>query len=328
MAAPSNHYKLGLFVVLGFAAAVAASILFGAASLRKDTIVYHTYFNESVQGLDLGSPVKFRGVTIGNVSAIEIAPDHRHVDVVCQLDTTDIKRMGLAEKGTAKHGRAKFAVPPDLRTQLGSQGITGVKFIAIDFFDVKGNPAPELPFPVPADHYIPATASMMKNLEDTISKAMERLPEMVDAVVAIMGRVDRLLATLEKEDFSGKAASTLGHADEVMITVKNALVRIDKQDLGAKAAGTIQELDAAAKKMNGVLERLDGDKGLVASATRATDAFGEVGRAGHGTQRDLEATLRDVSEAAEAIRSLVDALERDPDMLLKGKSKSKGKVSR
>jgi len=75
--------------------------------------------------------------------------------------------------------------------------------------------------------------------------------------------------------------------------------------------------------MNSVLDRLDGKKGLLASAQRATDAFGEVGRAGHGTQKDLEATLRDMSEAAEAIRSLVDAIERDPDMLLKGKTKRK-----
>ena len=323
MAAPTNHYKLGLFVILGLGAAIVAGILFGAASLRKDTVNYHTYFNESVQGLDLGSPVKFRGVTIGNVSAIEIAPDHRHVDVVCELDTTDIKRMGLAEKGQSKGGRTKFAIPSDLRSQLGSQGITGVKFIAIDFFDVKSNHAPELPFPVDGEHYIPAAPSMMKNLEDTITKAMDRLPEMVDAVVMIMGKIDRQLAVLEKEDFGGKLASTVGHADQVMTTLQATIARIDKANIGDKAGGTLSELQVAVAKLNGVLERLDGDKGLVASATHATEAFGEMGRNGRGTQRDLEATLRDVSEAAEAIRSLTEALERDPDMLLKGKGKTK-----
>src|SRR3954468_22500437 len=111
MAAPTNHYKLGLFVLLGFVAAVAAAILLGVATTRKDTVRYHSYFNESVQGLDLGSPVKFRGVTIGNVSAIEIAPDHRMVDVVSELDTADIKRMGLTEAGLTKHGHEKFAIP-------------------------------------------------------------------------------------------------------------------------------------------------------------------------------------------------------------------------
>jgi hypothetical protein len=48
-----------------------------------------------------------------------------------------------------------------------------------------------------------------------------------------------------------------------------------------------------------------------------------MGRDGRGTQRELEETLRDVSEAAAAIRSLSEALERDPDMLLKGKDPAK-----
>ncbi len=320
MAAPTNHYKLGLFVLLGFGLAIAAAVLLGVASTRKETVKYHSYFNESVQGLDLGSPVKFRGVTIGNVSAIEIAPDHRMVDVVSELDTADIKRMGLTESGPSKH-KDRFSIPPDLRAQLGSQGITGVKFIAIDFFDVKSNPPPELPFNAPMDHYIPAAPSMMKNLEDTITKAMDRLPEMVDAVVMIMGRVDRMLAVLEKENLAGKATSTLGHADEVMVTLQSTLARIDKQDLGGKAAGTITDLNGAVKKLNAVLERLDGDKGLLASVKSASDSFGELGRNGRGTQRDLDATLRDVSDAAEAIRTLAEALDRDPDMLLKGKTK-------
>ncbi|HSO31327.1 MAG TPA: MlaD family protein [Labilithrix sp.] len=323
MAAPTNHYKLGLFVILGFVCTVVAAVLLGVATTRKQTIKYHSYFNESVQGLDLGSPVKFRGVTIGSVSAIEIAPDHRMVDVISELDVTDIKRMGLTETGHAKVGKERFAIPPDLRAQLGSQGITGVKFIAIDFFDIKSNLPPELPFKVDPDHYIPAAPSMMKNLEDTITKAMDRLPEMVDAVVMIMGKIDRQLAVLEKEDFAGKVASTFGHADQVMTTVQATVARIDHANIGAKAAGTLTELQGAVNKLNAVLERLDGEKGLVASATHATEAFGEMGRNGRGTQRDLEATLRDVSEAAEAIRSLTEALERDPDMLLKGKGKTK-----
>ena len=124
----------------------------------------------------MGSPVKFRGVTIGAVSAIEVAPDHRHVDVVEELDAKEIKRMGLTEE--AVHGRngcrlaegsQEFRVPPDRRAQLGSQGITGVKFIAIDFFDTTSNPLPDLPFK-PATHYIPASPSLMKNLEKTRSR--------------------------------------------------------------------------------------------------------------------------------------------------------------
>lgn len=325
MAAPTNHFKLGLFVLLGIAAAAVIAILLGLQSMRKETVGYHTFFNESVQGLEVGAPVKFRGVTIGFVSAIEIAPDHRHVDVRSDLDVEDIKRMGLAEKGGS--AKTQFFVPTDLRAQLGSQGITGVKFVSIDFFDPKMNPPPELPFATPAA-YIPAAPSMMKNLEDTITKAMDKLPELVDAVVVITGRVDRIMASLEKDDVTGKASRTIVHADEVLTGLQSAIAHIDQARIGDKTAKTLDDVNVAVAKMNRVLDRVDGDNGLVASVQRASDAFGSLGRGAGGTTRELDKTLREVREAAESIRVLADTLERDPDMFLKGRAKAKTEGAR
>jgi phospholipid/cholesterol/gamma-HCH transport system substrate-binding protein len=319
MTRPTNHYKVGLFVITGFTCAVVAAVALGATKTQEERVGFHSYFNESVQGLELGSPVKFRGVSIGNVSSIQVAPDHRLVEVVSNIDLDDLKRVGLAEQRHALLAREQLIVPPDLRAQLGSQGITGVKFIAIDFFDQKGNPPPELSFAPPPDRYIPAAPSVMKNLEDTLTKAMDRLPDMVDAVELIMGHVDRMLVELENRDVVGKVATTLDRTNDVMVTARLTLARIDKQNLGEKAAGSINELTVALTKMTRVIDRLDGEKGLLASAQHATDAFGDMGRDGRGTQKELEETLRDVSEAAAAIRSLSEALERDPDMLIKGK---------
>lgn len=320
MAAPTNHFKLGLFVILAVAAAITVAVVLGARSMRKETIGYHTFFNESVQGLDVGAPVKFRGVTIGFVSGIEIAPDHRHVDVTSELDVEDIKRMGLTKTGD--HRPAQFRVPEDVRAQLGSQGITGVKFVAIDFFDPKSNPPPALPFATPAA-YIPAAPSILKSLEDTITKAMDKLPELVDAVVVITQRVDRIVEALERDDVTSKAAQTLVHADQVMTSLNATITRIDRARLGDRSAKTLDDVSVAVNKMNRVLDRVDGDDGLVSSIRRASDAIGSMGRGAGGVTRDLEQTLRDVSEAAESIRDLSDALERDPDMILKGRAKAK-----
>ncbi len=322
MAAPTNHYKLGLFVLLGLAALVAAVVTVGARSMKKETLTYRTFFNESVQGLEIGSPVKFRGVTIGYVSQIEIAPDHRHVEVVEELDVNDVRRMGLAEGQDSK--KARFRIPPDLRAQLGSQGITGVKFVSIDFFDPKTNPPPPLPFPVP-EEYIPAAPSMMKNLEDTLTKAMDRLPDLVDAVVAITGRVDRMVAQLERDDVTGKAAATLTHADEVLTSLNASVKKLDRENLPEKAGRTIEDLHVAIGKMNKVLDRIDGDKGLLTSVIRASDAFGDVGKSAGVTTRELEQTLKEIREAAEAIRLLAESLEKDPDQLLKGRAKAKSR---
>ena len=77
MATRANYVKIGLFVVLGFAAALALAVSLGATGTRRVTVAFYTYFNESVQGLEVGEPVTFRGVSVGHVGAITIAPDRR-----------------------------------------------------------------------------------------------------------------------------------------------------------------------------------------------------------------------------------------------------------
>jgi phospholipid/cholesterol/gamma-HCH transport system substrate-binding protein len=321
MAAPTNHTKLGLFVVLGVAAAIVTGLFLGYRSMHHETIAYYTFFNESVQGLELGSPVKFRGVTIGTVDAIEIAPDHRHVQVKNNLVVGDIQRLGLTSE---QEGRKKnFVVPLEMRAQLGSQGITGVKFVAIDFFDAKANPPPELPFP-PPKNYIPAAASLMKNLEDTVTRAMERLPEIADATTAVMNRIDRMVAVLEKEDTMGTTAAAMRHADEVLTDLDKTVKKLDQANLPDKAGNTLTDLKVAIGKMNKVLDRIDGETGLVAATQRSIANFGEAGRSATGATKDMEETLRSVREAAESIRELSNALDRDPDMLLKGRAHKKG----
>jgi paraquat-inducible protein B len=304
MSAPSNPFKLGLFVILGIAAVFAIAISLGIHRMHKETVDYTTYFNEAVQGLDVGAPVKFRGVTIGHVADIAIAPDHRMVEVTSDLIVDDIVRLGLGEAGGIGK-KTRILVPPDLRVQLGTQGITGVKFLTIDFFDPKSNPPPVLTFQ-PPDRYIPAATSLFKNLEETVSKAMDRLPELVDATVAIVARVDRLVAVLEHENVGDKVAQAVAHADQVLTSLDRTLKSIDRQNIPARAAATLDELHGAIANMNKVL-----------------DVFGEVGKNTSGATRDLDDTLRDVRDAADSIRRLGDALERDPDMLIKGRAKGK-----
>jgi paraquat-inducible protein B len=326
MSTPSNHFKLGLFVLLGIAAILTTAGVLGARTVQQETVAYHTYFNESVQGLDIGSPVKFRGVTIGRVAAIEIAPDQRHVDVVAELDVDDIRSMGLTVDGiegnTERDGPVRFVVPTDLRAQLGSMGITGVKFVLIDFFDAESNPPPDLPF-TPPRNYIPAAASLMKNLEDSIVKAVDSLPAVADSILAITTKIDAILLEIRDKKVPEKAIATLANVDAAITDIRTVLHHFDKAGVPERAAKTIDNLNVAITKMNRVLDRIDGDTGLVASAHRATTSFGDVGQSVHGTVQGLDHTLRDVGEAAQAIRDLAETLERDPDMLLKGRATRK-----
>lgn len=321
MSSPTNYFKIGLFVLLGLAAALVTAVAFGANRVKRETLAYYTYFNESVQGLELGSPVKYRGVNIGTVARIDIAEDKRHVEIGAELDMASIRRLGLTETATAgEGGRTRFAVPPELRTQLQSQGITGLKFLAIDFFNPETNPVPVLPFATP-ENYIPAAPSLIKSLEDSITRAADSLPVMGEQIASSLKRVDKMLEELQKEDVAGKAVATLENVNGTLTDLRDTVKRINQANIPEKAAGTLAKVDIAVARLDAVLRRVDGDTGLVASATRATDAFGEVGRSAHGTTRDLDTTMREFREAINSVRDLVESLDRDPDMLLKGRSK-------
>jgi paraquat-inducible protein B len=319
MFSPTNYFKIGLFVLLGLAAAFATAVAFGANQVKRETLAYYTFFNESVQGLDLGSPVKYRGVTIGTVARIEIAADRRHVQVAAELDMESVRRLGLTETPTDEASPLRFAVPPELRTQLQSQGITGLKFLALDFFNPETNPVPELPFPTP-ENYIPAAPSLIKSLEDSLTAAADSLPIMAGQISSSLKRIDVMLEDLQKENLSGKTAVTLENVNGVLTDLRDTLKRVNQAKIPEKAASTLVKVDGAVTRLDAVLKRVDGDNGLVASATRATDAFGDVGRSAHGTTRELDTTLREFREAITAVRDLLESLDKDPDMLLKGRS--------
>jgi phospholipid/cholesterol/gamma-HCH transport system substrate-binding protein len=320
MSAPTNHWKLGLFVVVGLVAAIGTVGALGARSLQKETVPYHSFFDESVQGLDVGSPVKFRGVTIGSVSVIDIAPDHRHVAVTCRLEVGQLNELGLAvERGARK---AQMAVPPDLRVQLGSSGLTGVKFISIDFFPAQDNPIIPLPFPLP-ENYIPSARSTMKNLEDSVVHAVDRFPELADQIVQLLGKISHLLEDVTDEHIPAKASATLGRVNEVLAYAQEVLRRADIEKLSHDAQEAMSNLSVTVTKMNGLIERLQGEKGLIASVERASNAVGDVAHGATGVGQSLEETMRDVQEAAAAVQRLGDALDRDSDMLLKGRTRAR-----
>jgi paraquat-inducible protein B len=320
MAAPTNHWKLGLFVVVGVVLALTTITFLGAESLKKKVVSYQTDFDESVQGLEVGSPVKFRGVTVGTVSAIGIAPDRRHVVVTSELAIVDLTELGLV---VGKGDKSKIRVPADLRMQIASQGITGVKFLQIDFFDVKDNPPPVLPFPVP-ENYIPAAESTMKNLEDAVVRAVDRIPEIADGIVVILGKVNRLLDDMQGGKLMESAASTLARANQVLASLQAEIHESHVGAVSAKAQEALTALNETIARTNTLLAKLDGDKGLLASAQRASNAVGDVAVNARSLGPELEETLRDVQEFTAAIQRVADALERDPDMLLKGRGKAKG----
>jgi phospholipid/cholesterol/gamma-HCH transport system substrate-binding protein len=322
MSAPTNHWKLGLFVVVGVVLALTTVAVLGARSLRKEVQRYVSYFDESVQGLEVGSPIKFRGVTIGTVGKIDIALDHRHVEVTSDLGVAELNRLRLnVAIGPAVNGaEKKLEQATDLRAQLASAGLTGVKFLQLDFFVVADNPPPVLTFPVP-ENYIPAAASTLKNIEDSLVRTMNRLPELADHLGGILSKIDGMLGDLKDQKIPDQMATTLMNTNHLIVDAKKKLADVQADKLSNEAERTIIGLNQTVTRVNKLLAQIDGEKGLLASFGRASDAIGDTAHNANGVGGEFEDTLKSVQDAAKSIRKLADTLEKEPDMLIKGRGR-------
>jgi phospholipid/cholesterol/gamma-HCH transport system substrate-binding protein len=320
MSTPTNHWKLGLFVVAALLLGFGAVVYFGARNIPKETVTYTSYFDEAVTGLEIGSPVKFRGVTIGNVSRIEVAPNRRHVKVSYELTVSTLQQLGIAHTLGEK---TRLPVSSNVRAQLSQTGITGIKYVQIDFFDKIEKMEDVLPFPVNEKNYIPATPSSLKNIENSVVQATDRLPELTNQLLVLLERINRVAAEVEQQQLPVHASAVLAHADRSLSSLDEKLEQLDLLGLSRDARATLTTWNGAAARANQLLDRVDGDKGFLTSVQRVSDSLGDAARNANGAGVEFEHTLRDVSEAADAIKSLADTLERQPDMLLKGRAQAK-----
>jgi paraquat-inducible protein B len=315
MSAPTNHWKLGLFVVCAIFCGVGFFLYLGARNIPKETVTYTAYFDESVTGLENGSPVKFRGVTIGNVTVIELAPDRRHVKVAFDFTVSTLDALGIA-RGTGE--KTRLPIPPNLRAQLNSTGVTGIKYVQLDFFE-NITPPTELPFPV-GDRNIAAQSSSMKNIEASVVQTADKLPEVTEHVLSLVLRIERIADQVEKERLPERVGFLLTHADHTLTSLDEKLGQLDARGLSQDSRALLSSLNGTASRANRMLDRMDGDRGLLASAERFSSSLGDAASNANGFTTEMEHTLRDVSEAAAAVRDLADALERQPDMLIKGRN--------
>jgi len=285
----TNHWKLGLFVVTGLAIGLGAVFWIGLRRLNRDAVSAVTYFDESVQGLDVGSPVKFRGVTLGNVQSITIAPDHLHVEVWMQLYKDELLRLGF-QPGDRRD--------LSLRPQLAAAGITGVKFVQFDNFPPERYPEPLLDFTPPAEYYAPAVQSTLKSLEEVVNEVGAKLPHLTDELGDTLFEAKRALRSVSdlaswvKSDDSG-VKRVVNALDEAATAIKKAIVEAELKQTTSSLRGAASSVDDTATKL--------GSEG-----------------------GSLDETLRGLREALEAIRALAARLDRDPTMLIRGRDVQDG----
>jgi paraquat-inducible protein B len=290
---------LGAFVVGAVVLVVVAVVVWGSGRLFRETEKFVGYFQGSVEGLEVGAPVKVRGVAIGRVTRIQLRFRQRLTDIrVPVFVEVDLKR--LREVG----GIDPELIARGLRARLEPQSLlTGTLFVNVDQYP--GTPLhfseldPEHGYPE-----IPTVPSQFAQLSDSVTAVLAQLqrsdvPGMVKAIEGAAVGIERLAT-------NGKVPEALGEATSTLRSYQTLAHHLDVglQPLVADLRGVVVDarkalvgLDGAA----GAAQRMVAPEAPL--TTRLGDALDEVGR------------------AAEALRELADYLQRNPNAILVGKAR-------
>ena len=202
MASQKTKFALGLFVICGIGMVFLAVIWLGMSRYFKKGQFYATYFNESVQGLDVDSPVKYRGVSVGRVERIVVAPDANLIQVVLKIESDQ------------KLDNHIFA-------QLKSVGITGSMFVELDR---KKNGAPDLspPLNFPSEYPIVASkpsniSKMLHSIDDALNqiRAMD-LEKISEKIQLTLHSIEQFTTHANVKDISEKIEKSIDRASQIL----------------------------------------------------------------------------------------------------------------
>jgi len=262
-----NYFKIGLFIICSVAILITGIILLSAGLFEGDTLVLETYLDETVQGLEVGSPVKQRGVQIGRVTKITFVPQEYDMPYGTAMFSKYSKYVMVVmsvERGKfpiVAEGRAREMVESltrdGLRLILSYQGITGIAYINADYIDPARHAAMKIKWE-PRNLYIPAAPSVLKGFAksaDSIFQTIERI-DFVGISASMEKAFDSLIKATEDAQVPAVRAEILGLITEVRKTNRLILGLMDKSKVGADSANTI-DFVGIAESLHKVLNALD-----------------------------------------------------------------------
>jgi ABC-type transporter Mla subunit MlaD len=322
------QFSVGLMVVVGLSLLVGFVLFLTQNRTSTSDIMFETYIRESVQGLEVGSPVRYRGVAVGRVTEIALAaaeyrrPEGEGFAAAFQLV---VVRFAVNLRRVGDVPSTEEAVAQGLRARMAAQGITGVGYIELDFLDPDRFPVQSVPW-TPRFAWIPAVPSTVAQ----VTSAAEMLLRQIQGIdfTGLVSNVNDLVQELRHQTNSGDLAVTLRAAATLMEELRGIAGAADLpgavNELRATSAAvrglvegseireTLTSMGAAAQDLRRATARLPGTIGQLESSLRAARA------ATTDVQADLAPLLRDLRATTANLRETTEALRRSPSQALLG----------
>nr|MBF0220664.1 MCE family protein [Desulfobulbaceae bacterium] len=307
-----TKFIVGFFVACGLSIIVVTVIWLGMSNFFQKGDLYSIFFDESVQGLTVEAPVKYRGVPIGRVQRIKVAADSHLIEVVIELSHD-------------------FTLQHKVVAQLKVVGITGNMFIELDHDtdESSGQIITQLNFPTEYP-VIPARSSDIKQLFSSVEEIVTKLKTIDIAGLAtdVKKTINHIDKAITDTDITGLSTqiqltfeqfnSTLSNSDLPQITARlnSLLEHLDK----SVQALDITELSTEAKNTLHAL-RQDTNELLIATQPlliKASDTIGAAENTIDIFNKQLLIISQQTQRTNSKLNDLIDQLNDQPSQLLFG----------
>lgn len=294
MAGKTSKFMVGLFVSLGIILTVVAIIWVGATKYFEKGAYYVAYFDESVQGLQKDSIVKYRGVEVGRVEQIRVAPDNKLIAVVMKVNLRD-------------------NLPKTTIAQLNMAGITGMVFVELDrqkAGEVELSPQISFPSEYPI---IPSRPSEIAKILSGLNSVVDKLNQL-DA----QGTFNQFKSTAAQIEifFKGKNMELImANVKALTGNMKESTQRIDKMLAAGRLEDVMLEASKTLKETKTLMTTLQEE-------IRALNLRETMGKT-RAIASEVKATSENLRQTSETLESFVGRINARPSDLLFGKPPKK-----
>ncbi len=337
----ANPKLIGVFVIGGLALFVAALVFLSSRDLFTPKSIFVAYFQQSVNGLNVGAPIRFRGIPVGEVLQIDGVYDPDMGNIIPRL-TLEFHPETLENAGVAEgeYTLLPFLLASGLRASLKSASLlTGQLYVALDFhpdtperyFGSGIDAYPELPTldsgldlaiakltGLPLEELVESANSALAAAEDLLRHP--RIDESLEVLPTLLTDADATVVDLRRLA-NRELAALLTDADATVVGLRQFINR----DLAAVAREANQTLATVRSGLQSLSTTITEESLVQVSSTltefeKTLRLLQERLDASDPLTYELLAALREIGSAARSVRDLADTLEEHPESLVTGKT--------
>lgn len=313
--------RTGLFVLVGILVVIGLIFLL-SSNLFQPGVAYESYFPESVQGLDIGSSVKFRGVTIGKVTDIGLVsaeyPPENPADLLKPVYHQVVVRFRVDPRKLGPNINVQKSVTHGLRVQVAPQGITGLAYLELSFVKPALHPVQPIPW-YPRSTVIPSMPSTFTQIQDAVQNFLTTMRH-VDVNKAFAG-LTSLVDALNQEFTTGDAHAALANASALLGELQSQVKQSDLPATSAAVrnlAGGPQTRDILAKLNQTAAELAKVSAGMPRLMAETTATVRSANETTATLNRQMVPILRNLDAASANLNELSETLKNNPAIVLHG----------